>query len=134
MSIDSSHYYNRDGTPAYEQPCKSKPGTMRPTTLADARKLDLVPSVTTVLDIVYEYGLENWKKNQIVEAAWEFQSDNIPKDVWLSKVLNKADEISRTAANKGSAIHDAIEQYLKTGKLAQCLLSFAHHPSFTFSL
>ena len=43
----ASHWYDLDGQPCHEVP-RAKGDGMRPTTLADARKLHLLPSVTNV--------------------------------------------------------------------------------------
>ena len=110
---DSSHWYNRDGTPCYEVPNKSKPGQMRATTIRDARLLDLVPSVSTIGKIIYSASLQNWIQDQIVKAAWEIKTDH-ERDyyIWAGKVYEKAGEISSTAADTGSAIHKAVEEFL----------------------
>ncbi len=47
----SQHWYDRDGKAVFEVP-KAKGGGTRPTTIADARKLNLYPSVTTVLSVL----------------------------------------------------------------------------------
>ncbi len=113
------HFYHKDGTPCYQVENKSR-GGMRPSTLADAKKLGLLPSVSEILKIVYSGGLQNWIKNQIVEAAWNIPWEICGKatkeahDAWVEAVLVKADEISRTAADKGSDIHDAIEKWFKS--------------------
>jgi hypothetical protein len=122
---DSSHWYYRStGLPCYEVECKSKPGQMRPTTIRDARELDLVPSVSTIGKIIYSPSLENWKAEQIVKAAWETPEVKQTEDgcvvpltyvQWKLEVLELADEISSTAADTGSAIHKAVEEYLTTG-------------------
>ena len=44
---ESSHWYTREGAPKYT--VEAKNGNPRNTTLADARKLNLVPSVTTII-------------------------------------------------------------------------------------
>ena len=119
----SEHWYRRSGQPCYKLPCKNKPGTMRATTKADAKKLDLVPSVTTISKIVYSFGLERWKEGQILQAAWETDSGRISippltYEQWCIKVKCKANEISATAADIGEEIHHAIlDELLVTGKL-----------------
>ena len=60
---ESQHWYDRNGTPAYSVIAKN--GVPRPTTLRDARKLNLVPSVTTILNVAAKPALEAWKLNQI---------------------------------------------------------------------
>jgi len=47
----SMHWYDRDGKAVFEVP-KAKGDGMRATTIADARKLNLYPSVTTVLSVI----------------------------------------------------------------------------------
>ena len=64
---ESQHWYDRDGNPAYSVIAKN--GIPRPTTLRDARKLNLVPSVTTVLSCASKPALEAWKLNQMMLAC-----------------------------------------------------------------
>ena len=66
-SAESVHWYQHNGAPQYT--VKAKDGSDRPTTLRDARKLNLVPSVTTILKIAAKPGLEAWKLNQMLLAA-----------------------------------------------------------------
>ena len=118
----SERWYRRSGQPCYTLPNKSKPGTMRATTKADAKKLDLVPSVTTISKIVYSFGLERWKEGQILQAAWEYRvlglAESIERDQWCAAVKVKANEISSTASDTGEDIHHAIlDELLVTGKL-----------------
>ena len=46
---ESNHWYTRDGVPQYT--VEAKKGGQRNTTLRDARVMNLVPSVTTVLNV-----------------------------------------------------------------------------------
>jgi hypothetical protein len=66
-AAESLHWYDRDGKPAYT--VKAKDGSDRPATLRDARKLNLVPSVTTIIRCAAAPGLELWKANQLMMAA-----------------------------------------------------------------
>jgi hypothetical protein len=68
---ESLHWYDRHGRPCYE--VMSKPGVMRPTTLRDARKLNLVPSVTNIIRCAAAPGLEIWKQQQVMMAALTLQ-------------------------------------------------------------
>jgi len=65
----SSHYYWPDGKPCYEVPNASKPGQMRKTTLADAKKLGLYPSPTTIMKILNNEVINNWRVNQALYHA-----------------------------------------------------------------
>ena len=63
---ESSHWYTREGAPKYT--VEAKNGNLRNTTLADARKMNLVPSVTTIIGCAAKPGLEAWKLNQMMLA------------------------------------------------------------------
>lgn len=108
----SDHYYDRQGNPCYEVPCKSRPGEMRPSTLADAKKLGLFPSVTTVLGVLDKSGLVEYKIRQVLESALTLPSKP-GEDLtdYSKRVRYDAEEHARQAANKGTYIHNQIENY-----------------------
>ena len=70
-AAESTHWYAQDGSPAYTQIIASgkNKGKERPTTIRDAKKLSLVPSVTTLLGIMDKPALTHWKINQAVDKA-----------------------------------------------------------------
>lgn len=110
----SDHWYSRAGEPAYQQITKG--GGLRATTLRDARQLGLVPSVTTVLQVIDKPALVNWKVKQAVLAALTLpRVEGEPEDAWLSRILSDSQQQARDAADEGARIHDAIEQYFKEG-------------------
>src|SRR5512139_1672294 len=85
---DSSHWYTTDGDPMYEVIAKST-GLPRNTTLADARKLNLLPSVTTILKILHKQALVNWLIEQAVLAA--MTTPRLPgeqDDAFIERVLH----------------------------------------------
>jgi len=135
----SAHWYDRNGTPQHQVPYaksnKAKAGKMKNTTLRDARKLDLVPSVTTILKCIYKPQLERWKIEQGMLAAlpagisyalmtprrkWERKKKffkrllkMLPRDDdFVRRLREDAVEVSRKAAGKGTASHKAIERWL----------------------
>lgn len=109
---ESGHWYTKDGRPAYEQPNASKPGQMRPTTLRDARKLDLVPSVTTILNIAAKPQLERWKLNQVMMAALTLPPiDGESLKDFESRIWEDANQQSNDARDKGTEIHGYIESF-----------------------
>ena len=111
----SSHWYTRDGQPCYEVPCKSKPGEMRATSLRDARTMDLLPSVTSILSIKAKPGLEAWKQEQIFLAAQTLERLPDESDLqWVRRVTDDAFTQSRQAAGLGSAGHKAIKMWIKS--------------------
>jgi len=118
MSFDSSHWYDRAGAPCYEQ--TTAKGTQRNTTLADARKLGLVPSVTTVLSVMDKPALTNWKIDQAILAALTLPkyTNELEAD-WIKRVKRDGMQQAVDAADEGTRIHDAIEQHFKGGKVPE---------------
>jgi hypothetical protein len=107
----ASHWYFPDGTPLHEVPRADGKG-QRPTSLRDARKLGLFPSVTNVLSILAKPGLDAWKQEQAILAALTLpRSEGETLDDFAKRVLvDMTSEVGR-AADRGSAVHAAIEGY-----------------------
>jgi hypothetical protein len=107
----ASHWYFPDGTPLHEVPRADGSGS-RPTSLRDARKLGLYPSVTNVLAILAKPGLEAWKQEQAILAAITLpRNEDEPIDEFARRVVNDMNGEVKAAADKGSAVHAAIEAY-----------------------
>ena len=109
----SQHWYDRDGKAVFEVP-KAKGDGMRATTIADARKLNLYPSVTTVLSVLAKPSLDDWKLTQVAERAYS----NPPQDgedtaTYSRRIINGAFEQVSDAADLGTRIHAAIEAHFK---------------------
>jgi hypothetical protein len=110
-SAESVHWYRADdGAPQYT--VKAKDGSDRATTLRDARKLNLVPSVTTVLKVAAKPGLEVWKNEQMLLAALTLprRSDESEKD-FIARIVHDSKETGKQAAEKGTRIHESIEKW-----------------------
>lgn len=106
------HWYSRDGAPCYEVLAKS--GLPRATTLSDARKLGLVPSVTTVLSVLAKPALEAWKVRQGILAALTLTREpGEPDDAYLARVFADSGEQAKAAAEEGTRIHNACEASFK---------------------
>ena len=107
-AAESTHYYSRDGLPAYE--VKARDGSMRPTTLRDAKKLNLVPSVTTIIKCAAAPGLERWKSEQVLLAALTLPRFDGESDTeYSARVMRDSREQARKAAERGTTIHAAIQ-------------------------
>jgi hypothetical protein len=105
---ESQHWYKRDGSPCYE--IKGANGNMRPATLRDARKLDLVPGVSTILGCCDKPGLNIWKLDQAIMSALTLpRIDGETSDAFVARVKVDAKETARKAAERGTAIHAAIQ-------------------------
>lgn len=115
-----SHWYQADGTPMHFVPCKSRPGETRPTTIADARKLSLVPGVTTVLNVLRKPALEKWLVMQGVLAVLTAPpKKDEDLDAFVDRVLNQEkqqDQESQIAKDRGSEIHAALESWFSGGQ------------------
>lgn len=109
---DQSHWYHRDGKPCYEIP-KAKGDGMRAPTVRDARKMDLLPSVTTILKVLHKEALVNWLIEQAVLAV--VTTPRLPgeaDDAFITRVLQVQkvqDEEVTIARERGTAIHDALQ-------------------------
>jgi hypothetical protein len=111
-SAESGHWYRLDGTPAYT--IVGKNGKERNTTLADARKLQLVPSVTSILNVAAKPQLEIWKLNQLLRAQLlNPRIEGEDQEVYAQRLIDASQQISRDAADLGTAIHADIERLLK---------------------
>jgi hypothetical protein len=109
---ESGHWYTQAGAPAYQQTTKA--GGLRATDLRDARKLGLVPSVTTVLSVLAKPALEAWKVKQGILAA--LTATRLPgesDDDYIARVLADSKAQAIAAAEEGTRIHDACEAWVK---------------------
>lgn len=108
---ESGHWYGPNGEPAYE--IEGRDGRMRPTTLRDARQLDLAPSVTMIIRCAAAPALERWKQAQVLASALNLrQLDGEDEGAFKSRILGDAQEVASKAATLGSAIHGCIEKHL----------------------
>jgi hypothetical protein len=108
---ESGHWYTKDGSPAYTTVGKTGE---RPTTLRDARKLGLLPSVTTINGMLSKAGLDTWKQQQVLLAALTLpRQDGEPEQEWLARVMQDSKATGREAAERGTAIHAIIEAYFE---------------------
>ena len=144
---ESGHWYTKQGTPAYTTIGKTGE---RPTTLRDAKKDGLVPSTTTIINILSKAGLDTWKQQQVLLSALTLPREpQESEQEWLARVMKDSRETGYQAANRGTAIHgiiqnwfeqiymperpnylDAIDKTLKDAFGEQawlCEKSFAHH-------
>lgn len=113
-TAESGHWYTRKGEPAYT--IIGANGKERNTTLRDARKLDLVPSVTTIMGVAAKPGLENWKINQALMAALTLpKNDDESLDEFMNRAKQDAKEQAIKAAELGTQVHANIETGFATG-------------------
>lgn len=109
----SEHWYDRSGAAAHST-------NGRATTLRDARKLGLCPSVTTVLGILDKPALTEWKVRQGILAALTLpRNESEPEETYLARILIDSKQQAQSAADEGTRIHDAIEQHFLGGTVPE---------------
>ena len=107
MSDEGGHWYTRQGDPCYEI-------NGRGVNLRDARKMALVPSVTTVMNIMAKPALVNWLIEQAVMAALTLpRRDGEIEAAYLARIKEDGKAQAKAAADEGSRIHDACEKIVK---------------------
>lgn len=112
MASEAGHWYKPDGTPAYT--IVGKNGQERPTTLRDAKKHGLLPSVTSIIRCASSYGLERWKAEQLLMAGLTLpKREGEPEKDWIARVWEDSKEQARKAAERGTAIHAAVESHYR---------------------
>ena len=115
---ESAHWYTQAGEPAYEQPSADGKRMVK-TTLAHARKLHLLPSVTTVLSELAKPQLVSWLIEQAVLAAVTTpRKEGETTDAFIHRVLQveKQQDAERDAAAAfGTTVHNELENALKAG-------------------
>ena len=109
-AAESLHWYNRDGSPQYTVTAKN--GEQRSTTLRDARKMSLVPSVTTIIKCAASPGLEAWKLNQMLLAALTLpRTQDEPEELFVKRIVTDSKEHAKMAAERGTRVHEAVEKF-----------------------
>ncbi len=111
---ENGHWYEQDGKPAYT--IISKNGKERPTTLRDAKKLGLLPSVTTIIYQAASPGLQRWKDEQLLMAC--LTTDRLPDETeadYINRIITDSKEQSEKAKERGTQIHAEIQNGFETG-------------------
>jgi hypothetical protein len=115
MSLESSHYYDIHGNPCHTQPCVSKNAKKptRPTTVSDAKKLGLFPSVSAYTRVLANPALDRHKQLEVVKACYNcVPGGGETLEEYGKHILDKSQEDAMGAADLGTQIHAAIEAYL----------------------
>jgi hypothetical protein len=87
-------------------------GKERDTDLRDARKLGLVPSVTTILKVAAAPALDIWKQQQLLKAVAEVpRIEGEPEKEWFSRIVKTSKEAGDKRMDRGTSMHNEIEDY-----------------------
>jgi hypothetical protein len=107
---DAGHWYSRNGEPTYT--ILGKNGKVRNTTLRDAREFNLVPSVTTILNVAAKPALTKWLQTQVLLAALTLPKiDNESEDDYIERILEDSKAQGKAAADAGTDIHASIQGF-----------------------
>lgn len=110
---ENAHWYQRDGVPMHT--VLSAKGEPRPTTLRDARKLGLLPSVTNILGVIAKPELTAWLQEQAVLAALTLpRQPGEAEAEFALRVVADAQSGRDTAASFGTALHHGAERVAHT--------------------
>lgn len=108
------HWYKTSGEPCYFVPTKDG-SRLRDTTIADARKMGLLPSVTEILKVVLDRpALTDWKIRTAVTAVLTSpRVEGEELDAFVARVLDQdreQDQEADIAKSRGTQIHDALDK------------------------
>ena len=96
----SEHWYTSDGMPNHDSD------------LRDARKKGLYPSVTSILKIQSNPGLENWKIQEAILSALTLPRNPGESDQnFASRIMTDSKSHAKDSANIGNLHHDYCEQW-----------------------
>lgn len=117
---ESGHWYSRTGAARYT--VIGKNGLERNTTLRDARIEGLVPSVTTIIGCADKPALRQWQKEQIMLAALTLPRGlQEPEHSWLARVWTDSEATAKSASERGTAIHAAVQRYYEGERVTEWL-------------
>jgi hypothetical protein len=114
MSIESGgHWYTLDGKGAHSQATKTKGAKpTRPTTIADAKRLGLLPSVSAYTRMLAAPYLERYKMLEVAKACYACPpSGDESYDDYARHILEKSGKDGSGAAEVGTAVHAALDLY-----------------------
>jgi hypothetical protein len=104
------HWYTIEGKPCHT--VVGKNGKERDTTLADARKLKLFPSATTILSQWANPDLERASKRMLLEQAYITKIDGRDQKEWAKAITDTTFKPWNEKAELGTKVHAAIEAHL----------------------
>lgn len=129
--LQSAHWYTRDGKACHTMPTADGKST-RPTTLADARKLGLLPSVSAILQVLDKPGLDKWKMEQVALAGMTLKRDKKETDeYYMDRVIVESRKKVKDAGDFGTGVHGEMERYWASklpggAEFAPNAVTFAH--------
>lgn len=110
-------------------PMATRPGDLRPTRITDVRKWwkqgrTVVPSVTTVLNVLDKAALVNWKVDQHLFQAVDLVAEcsgnfNFTPEDFIQEVKRRTELEMDKAPQAGTDIHKVLEDFMRDGTVAE---------------
>ena len=112
VTVESSgHWYDAEGRSAHV--ILGKNGKERNTTVADARKMGLLPSVTSVQGILHKEQLVSWRIEQAIMSALTLpKEENETLEDYARRVVKDSKESTTKAAEHVTRMHEQAENIL----------------------
>lgn len=108
----NAHWYDKEGKPFHT--IIGKNGKERNTTVKDARALDLLPSVTSVISILAKPQLEAWKQEQAILCSLTLPRIEGESELdFARRIAEDAREQGLKAMGLGSRVHKVVEDWVK---------------------
>ena len=118
------HWYDKEGAPRHHE---GKDG--KATTLREARKYSLYPSVTTIGQIVSKFQLTNWLQEEAAMMAVEMAAEQMDASgcclcasdferEWAKTVVKASRDKTMAKADAGTDIHAILEKHLNGIRVA----------------
>ena len=118
MSLETGHWYTLDGKAAHSQPTKTKGAKpTRPTTIADAKRLGLLPSVSAYTRMLAAPYLERYKMLEVAKACYYCPATGDESyDDYSRHILEQSSKDGSGAADVGTKVHAALDLYVTSGE------------------
>lgn len=115
---ESGHWYDSSGNPVWEV-SGAKGQSVKPD-IRHARKLGLLPGVTTITRQAAAPGLVRWQVEQGILAALTLprRQDEAESD-WLTRVRQDSQEQAKKAAVRGTAVHASVQSFFEGDQPAE---------------
>ena len=106
---ESGHWYSKTGEAKYT--IVGSNGKERNTTLRDARKLGLFPSVSAILKVAAKPGLDKWKRENLLLAALTLPKiEGETLEQFAERIEKDANDQATKARDLGTEIHGSLER------------------------
>jgi hypothetical protein len=116
--MEANRWYSPSGEEVYR--IIGANGKERDVNIRDARRLELKPSITTILRLVRNEGIDRYRMMQYISAARTAPSiEGETEQEMIERIINDADEHSRNARTFGTDIHRIIEGLINGSNVAE---------------